>query len=196
MKKVFDTGEDFRYNIRCTIAGGITMRLDLRDIIHAPGAQKSFDETLDLSQVELFGERPFQRPVHISGTVRNMAGALELTGRATGRVDTRCDRCLKPIQVEVDVPVDTLLAEELEDEESDEIVLLEDGGVDLEELFATACILSWDGKHLCREDCKGLCPKCGKDLNEGPCGCGKELDPRFAVLAKLLDQDPEGPEEV
>ncbi len=45
-----------------------------------------------------------------------------------------------------------------------------------------------DGKPLCKEDCKGLCPTCGKDLNEGPCGCKKELDPRLAVLAKLLDK--------
>ena len=171
------------------------MRLDLRDIIHTPGAKKEFDQQLDLSEVELFGERPFQNPIHVSGTVRNAAGALELSGRAVGRVDTRCDRCLKPIQVELDVPVETLLAEELEGEENDEIVLLHDGGVDLDELFSDACILSWDGKHLCREDCRGLCPTCGKDLNEGPCGCKKELDPRFAILAKLLDQDPEGSEE-
>ena len=84
--------------------------------------------------------------------------------------------------------METLLAEELEDEESDEIVLLEDGQADLDKLFTTACILALDGKHLCKEDCKGLCPTCGKDLNEGPCGCGKELDPRLAVLAKLLDK--------
>ena len=44
---------------------------------------------------------------------------------------------------------------------------------------------------LCSEDCKGLCPKCGRDLNEGECGCDlKEPDPRLAVLAQLL-HDPE-----
>ena len=52
-----------------------------------------------------------------------------------------------------------------------------------------------DGKHLCSEDCKGLCPTCGKDLNEGPCGCGKEVDPRLAVLAKLLDKDSQDKDE-
>ncbi len=171
------------------------MRFDLRDIIHTPGARKAFACELDLSGVELFGEKPFQEPVRISGVVRNMAGALELEGKAQSRMKTRCDRCLKPLEIELDLPVRTLLAEELEDEENDEIVLLTDGGVDLEEIFSTACILSWDGRHLCREGCKGLCPRCGKDLNEGPCGCKKELDPRFAVLAKLLDQDPRGPEE-
>lgn len=163
------------------------MRLDLRDIIHIPGERRDFAYDLDLSQVELFGEKPFDQPLQVTGTVRNMAGALQLTGEAKGIMDTLCDRCLKPITVDVDVPVETLLAEQLEDEESDEIYLLENGQVDLDEIFSTACILTTDARHLCKEDCKGLCPKCGKDLNQGPCGCGKETDPRLAVLAKLLD---------
>ncbi len=54
--------------------------------------------------------------------------------------------------------METLLAQELEDEENDEIILLENGTVDLDEVFSTACILAMDGKHLCSEDCKGLCP--------------------------------------
>lgn len=167
------------------------MRLDLRDIIHIPGEQRDFSYDLDLSQVELFGEKPFDVPLQVTGTVRNMAGALQLTGEARGVMDTLCDRCLKPITVEVDVPVETLLAEQLEDEESDEIYLLENGEADLDEIFTTACILTTDARHLCKEDCKGLCPKCGKDLNQGPCGCGKETDPRLAVLAKLLDTKEE-----
>lgn len=167
------------------------MRLDLRDIIHIPGASKDFSGELDLSMVELFGEKPFDRPVAIRGTVRNMAGALELSGVAQSTLDTRCDRCLKDLTVELNIPVETLLAEELsnaDDPEADDIVLLDNGQVDLDEIFTTACILSLDSKHLCKEDCKGLCPTCGKDLNEGPCSCGKETDPRLAVLAKLLDK--------
>lgn len=164
------------------------MRLDLRHIIHIPGAHEDFAYELDLSEVKSFGEKPFARPVQVSGTVRNMAGALELTGKARTVLDTQCDRCLKPLALEMEVPVETLLAEELADEESDEIVLLENGQVDLDEIFATACILALEPKHLCKEDCKGLCPTCGADLNRGPCGCKKELDPRLAVLAKLLDK--------
>lgn len=164
------------------------MRLDLRSIIHIPGATQSFDYELDLSGFKLFGEKPFHRPVQVSGTVRNMAGALELQGTAKTVLDAQCSRCLKPLTLELEVPVETLLAEELEDEESDEIVLLENGQADLDELFTTACVLALDGKHLCKEDCKGLCPTCGADLNKGPCGCGREVDPRLAVLAKLLDK--------
>ena len=85
----------------------------------------------------------------------------------------------------------TLLAETLEDEENDEIVLLDNGEVDLDEVFTTAAVLNMDAKHVCSEDCKGLCPTCGADLNEGSCGCKPERDPRFAALAQLLDKENE-----
>ena len=82
-------------------------------------------------------------------------------------------------------------AETLEDEENDEILLLDNGTVDLDEVFTTALVLAMDSKHVCSEDCKGLCATCGADLNEGPCGCKPEIDPRFAALAQLLDKESE-----
>ena len=165
------------------------MRLDLRPILRTPGASLPFQFELDLSGLDFYGEKPFAHPIRVSGTVRNMAGALSLEGTAETTLELVCDRCLKPFVRELALPVSTLLAEELEDEENDEIVLLEDGAVDLDEVFTTALVLSMDAKHLCSEDCKGLCPTCGADLNQGPCGCRKEPDPRFAALAQLLDKE-------
>ena len=165
------------------------MRLDLRPILRTPGASLPFQFELDLSGLDFYGEKPFAHPVRVGGTVRNMAGALSLEGTAETTLELACDRCLKPFVRELALPVSTLLAEELEDEENDEIVLLEDGAVDLDEVFTTALVLSMDAKHLCSEDCKGLCPTCGADLNQGPCGCRKEPDPRFAALAQLLDKE-------
>ena len=54
------------------------------------------------------------------------------------------------------------------------------------DVINTAFVLNLDSKMLCSPDCKGLCARCGKNLNEGPCGCKKELDPRLAVLGQLL----------
>ena len=165
------------------------MRLDLRPILHVPGASLPFDFTLDLSGLDFYGERPFAHPVRITGAVRNMADALLLEGSAETTLELVCDRCLKPFRQEMHLPVSTLLAETLEDEENDEIVLLDNGEVDLDEVFTTAAVLAMDVKHVCSEDCKGLCPTCGADLNQGPCGCRPEPDPRFAALAQLLDKD-------
>ncbi|OUN80804.1 hypothetical protein B5G06_11230 [Flavonifractor sp. An52] len=165
------------------------MRFNLKEILHVPGASLPFESQLDLSDLDFYGERPFAHPIVIHGTVRNMAGALMLEGSADTTLELVCDRCLKPFRQELRLPVSTLLAETLEDEENDEIVLLEDGAVDLDEVFTTALVLSMDSKHVCDQDCKGLCATCGANLNEGPCGCRKEIDPRLAALAQLLDKD-------
>lgn len=167
------------------------MRLDLRPILRTPGASLPFQFQLDLSGMDFYGARPFAHPVRVSGAVRNMAGALSLEGTAETTLELVCDRCLKPFSQNLALSVSTLLAEELEDEENDEIVLLQDGAADLDEIFTTALVLSMDAKHLCSEDCKGLCPTCGADLNLGPCQCRKEPDPRFAALAQLLDKENE-----
>ena len=91
------------------------MRLDLRSIIHVPGASLPFQFELDLSQLDFYGEKPFANPVRVSGTVRNMADALLLEGTAETTLELVCDRCLKPFSQALRLPVSTLLAEELED---------------------------------------------------------------------------------
>ena len=101
------------------------MRLDLRDIIHVPDAQKSFQLQVDLSELEFYGRKPVTRPVLAEGRVTNHAGALVLEGTARSLLDLVCDRCGKPFSREKAVKLDSLLAQELEDEESDEIILLE-----------------------------------------------------------------------
>ena len=98
-----------------------------------------------------------------------------------------CDRCLKPFTREKTVTLDTLLATELAGEESDEIILLEGDELPLGDLVRETFVLEMDTKHLCSEECKGICAKCGADLNQGPCSCKSDIDPRLAALAQLLD---------
>ena len=60
----------------------------------------------------------------------------------------------------------------------------------IDEQLAEALLLDFPRKILCSEDCPGLCPKCGKSLKGGDCGCPKkEIDPRLAVLAQLLNKE-------
>ena len=164
------------------------MLLNVKPILHTPGKRLDFQFELDLSDMEFSGRYPISRPVAVSGEVRNTAGILELTLNAKSTLDAVCDRCGKAFAQEKDVPFACMLAEELQNEENDEIVLLEDGMVDVGDLARKAFILDMDTKTLCSEDCKGLCPRCGANLNLGPCSCKKETDPRLAVLAKLLEK--------
>ena len=164
------------------------MRLDLKNIIHVPGGVCPFSYELDLSGLEFGGAYPIDQPVLVTGQVRNMAGALVLEGTAATTLHLVCDRCAKPYAREKTVRLETLLAQELADERSDdEIVLLDGDEVDLDDVATTAFVLAMDSKNLCSEDCKGICPGCGVDLNTEPCRCKPEVDPRLAVLAKLLE---------
>ncbi len=166
------------------------MRLDLKNLMLTPGEALPFAFDLDLTQAEHCGGRPVTEPVSVCGQVRNMAGALILTASLATTLSLVCDRCLKPFTREKRVEYETLLASQLEDEQNDDIVLLDsDGTLELEGLMRDVFLLELDTKNLCSEDCKGLCSGCGADLNREPCRCKKEVDPRLAALAQLLEQD-------
>ena len=163
------------------------MLLELKDIIHVPDAKKTFQIQLDLSELDFFGQHPICRPVVAEGRVTNHAGALVLTGSIRTELDLFCDRCGKPFTREKTVELDNLLAQELEDEDNDEIILLQGTQLDLDDFVTESFVLAMDIKNLCSDDCKGLCAKCGADLNLGPCRCRPETDPRWAALSQLLD---------
>ena len=166
------------------------MKLDLKRIAHEPGAVLPFDYELDLTWLEWNDTHPITQPVHVEGRVRNMAGALILNVAMDTTLSLICDRCARPFNREKSVEYETLLATELENGENDDIVLLDrDGQLELDELLGDVFILELDTKNLCSEDCEGLCAGCGVNLNEEPCRCKREVDPRLAKLAQLLEQD-------
>ena len=165
------------------------MLLNVQKIINAPGERIEFQFDLDLSDVDFGGLYPAQDPVVVTGDVRNTAGMLLLQFTASTTLKSVCDRCLKPFDNPTSVQCSYVLAEEVEDERSDSIIVLENGCVDAGDLARTAFILEMDVKTLCSEDCKGICPGCGVNLNQGSCTCKIEVDPRLAVLAKLLEKD-------
>ena len=163
------------------------MLLDVKPILHTPGKSLEFRFELDLSDVEFAGRYPVSRPVSVTGQVRNTADVLELEMYAQSELDAMCDRCGKEFDQEKKIAYECVLSDEIQDESNVDIIPLEHDTVDVDELARTAFILEMDTKTLCSEDCKGLCPRCGADLNLGPCSCKKEVDPRLAALAKLLE---------
>jgi uncharacterized protein len=144
------------------------------------------DTEWDFSQVEFYGIHPFKKPVRVVGEITNRAGVVTLSVRAKFTFDGQCDRCLTPFSRDYDIPVEHTLVTTLENEDSD-YVLLDNYQLALDELVQADILLELPYKNLCREDCRGLCPQCGKNLNEGLCGCTtKSVDPRLAVLQQLL----------
>ena len=139
-------------------------------------------EGLDFPQIKEYKAKPYAE-----GRVYNEAGVLRLEGELTAEMICICDRCGCEFESVKVTPLDAVIVEENTGDDP-ELFTLEGDGIDLSEVLETCFILDMETKFLCKEDCKGLCPTCGKNLNLGPCGCRKQIDPRFAVLEQLLDK--------
>ena len=166
------------------------MLLDLKPILVTPGASLPFETHENLSDLVFGSCKPASKPVLAYGKVRNTAGVLELTGELTTTLHGVCDRCASEFTRAVQIPIHAVLVseEELEQAEDEWVFGIHDGCADLTDIITTAFVLNMDSQLLCRPDCKGVCFRCGKNLNEGPCCCRKEPDSRFAVLQQLLDK--------
>lgn len=166
------------------------MLLDLKPIMATPGDTIPFLESFDLSDLCYGVSYPVSEAVIAEGTVRNTAGVLVMKGTVRTRIHGVCDRCAGEFQRDVSFPIDAVLVTELssEEDEDENIFPLVGDSADLEEIVRTVFVLNLDSKLLCREDCKGICPRCGKNLNLGKCDCRKEPDPRLAALVQLLEK--------
>ena len=166
------------------------MRLGLSQIIDRPGESISYSTVVDLSDLLYGTTRPVTEPVVATGSVRNTAGVLVMTGTITTCIHGTCDRCATDFDADVEFPIDAVLVQELANEENEDewVFPLEGDTADLEDIVRTIFVLNLDSKLLCKPDCQGLCCRCGRNLNDGPCSCQKELDPRFAALRQLLDK--------
>lgn len=147
-------------------------------------------------------------PVHVRGSFDSIVDGLILTARVTAPVHAECTRCLKPIARDWGVDVTAFFPYEPDDgknrdghgkgeveviageEESEDIYPLSSGGAfaDLEALLRDTLVERLPLQPLCREDCLGLCPQCGVDLNEQPDHHHETTDLRFAGLADLKAQ--------
>ena len=165
------------------------MLLGLSKIIDCPGATVPFSTSVDLSDLCFGVSYPVSEPVKAEGMVRNTAGVLVMTGEINTCIHGTCDRCATAFDREINLPIEVVLVTEMANEENEDewVFPLEGDSADLDDIVRTVFVLNLDSKLLCKEDCEGLCHRCGKNLNDGPCNCQKELDPRFAALKQLLE---------
>ncbi len=164
------------------------MLLGLSKIIDCPGTSVDFSASVDLRDLQYGSCFPVSEDVVAEGVIRNTAGVLMMKGIIRTTIHGVCDRCASDFTRDVEIPIDVVLVTELSNEENEDewVFPLEGDSADLEDIVRTVFVLNMDSKLLCKEDCKGLCCRCGTNLNNAPCSCQKELDPRFAALQQLL----------
>lgn len=157
------------------------MFIELEPIFNNEGAQKQFDYEFALEGCDAV------KSVKAKGFVKNRTGIVSLNAEVSFVIDTLCDRCAAPVKREVSLPLEHILVSTLNDEDNDEFWLVESMNFNVDELIREDVLLSLPAKILCREDCKGICPMCGCNLNEKQCDCKMPVDPRLEALKQFLE---------
>ena len=119
--------------------------------------------------------------------IRNSKG-IYVTGKLASNAEAECARCLEPVHLPIEFELDDLFYYPPHTAPEGEFVVGEDGFIDMAPLVRQLSLLEIPMQPFCKPDCKGLCPECGKNLNEGSCQCEvDDIDPRLSVLRDLLD---------
>jgi len=141
------------------------------------------------------------RDIEVAGTLRKSGDDVYFSGEIRTGLSVICTRCLEPFQFPVQCKVTTHFIPRSgpDDEEHTEVELhasdidieyYDESRVDITQSVYDQILLTAPLACLCKKDCKGLCPECGKNLNRGPCRCGKDsaIDPRLEILKTLKEK--------
>ena len=163
------------------------MILDLSEILKSEGAHIDINYAFNFESFEYQGETyVFEHPVKIKGQAVNTGDIINLDVVVAGEIKVNCYRCLKPVIKTFSFDMNEKLTQkDWIDMDDDDIVYFKGNRIDLSEIIMNNIIINMDMKYLCSADCKGICPKCGQDLNTATCECdNQDIDIRLEVLKK------------
>ena len=169
------------------------MRIELPNL---EGGRGSFAKVYEPAEIDLAVDGiEVTKPVSVTGVVKRSATGLQVSGQLQGQVKLECDRCLKPVLFPFDSKFaldyisdrdykESNVAELTEKEMS--VSTFDEEAIDVDDIVREQILLIVPARVLCAEDCKGICPNCGIDLNIESCGCAtSEIDPRWESLKGL-----------
>lgn len=170
------------------------MKISILQVVATLNAEEEISVVSDLNVFHYQGmsypiteSKPFQlRLVNVDNK------KLKISGDTDVEVVLSCDRCLKEVPMTFDIHICRELRisdGQVVSEEAEEMPYLDEVTLDVDRLIYDEILVNWPTKVLCQEDCKGLCPVCGQDLNERDCGCDRQVaDPRMARFQEVFDQ--------
>ena len=110
-----------------------------------------------------------------------------IEGETVVTMEIPCDRCLQPVKVEIPLEISREYDKNSTEDESEDEDLIVGYNLDTEQLIYCEILVNWPMKTLCTEACKGICKKCGANLNHSSCTCDTvELDPRMAKIRDIF----------
>ena len=163
-----------------------------------------FDETLAPGSIDFVDDMQQADVLHTSGHVDllhehrgpgEVVADIRIRGRLQTRMEVPCARCLEPVEQPIEAAFDLIFRPQQADMDSTdraistsetEIGYYEGDGLLLEDVLREQILLALPAKVLCKEDCGGLCPECGRNRNADPCDCARETaDPRWSSLKEI-----------
>ena len=174
------------------------MLLDLSKLLLQDGNVLELSTELEMQELSFrMGTFPVARKSPVSLRVVNTGDrVLEIAGDVELTFLIPCARCLTPVEYEMKLRIertaDMKLTEEEREKEEEEFNFMEGECLNPEALVRNELLVNWPIRVLCKEDCKGICSRCGANLNQGSCNCDSEpTDPRMAVIRDIFSKAKE-----
>ena len=128
-------------------------------------------------------------PFTLKGELVKQGDSFRFSGSLKAGLKLICDLCLSEFSKTIEFPVFGIFRRE-ETSEEEECYIIEGDIIDLKPMVYSEILLNFPMRNVCREDCKGLCPKCGHNLNDGDCGCDRvSRNPEFEKLLSMFNED-------
>ena len=148
------------------------MMMNIKHVLNISGTSEKLDFSVSEERLAEVQAWEFASPVKVTGEIANHAGAVMLQMQIDFSLMVTCDRCLKRSVRDFSYHTEHLVVRSLESEEDEaDYIVARAESIDPEEIAVMDLLLELPTKMLCREDCKGLCPVCGCNLNEMTCNC-------------------------
>lgn len=166
------------------------MFIDFTNLFNSDKEAKQIDYLLTFDDFEYSTYQPLKNGVTVKGRAYSKADVTHLELTVSFDFFGVCDRCADDFKRAYSFDIKKVVVAHLENEEDDEnYIVAENNVLDLDDYVYQEIQLFLPQKMLCNDDCKGLCPKCGKNLNYEKCDCKPDVDPRMATLLTLLDEE-------
>ena len=171
------------------------MLIDLSEILSLEGKTQVHEAPVSMDSFQSkLGSFPVMKKEPISLTITNTGKkVLKIEAKGSITVSIPCDKCLKDVPTEFDIDfeqeIDMQASKEDRIKDLDEINYVTGCSLDVEQLVHNEILIHWPLRVLCKDNCRGICPVCGMNLNEGSCDCDQSVpDPRMAVISDIFSK--------
>lgn len=167
------------------------IKIDVSKLKLQPGSSETYELTKSFEPLRWAGESiNFASPLEIYATATNTGNSFLVEGKVKSELLLRCSRCINEFSYKIngEFKAEFFPSPNAADSPEADVHYYTGNLIELQDVVLESILLELPMKAVCAEDCKGLCPKCGTNLNEKQCDCSlEEIDPRLEILQKLLE---------